>query len=290
MNKCAPIRLSIYYSRQAWPGLLKNCLTPLIQELKTTGICNEYALYFCEEQGEHLRLILHLTSADPQEILPYQATIETFLAAHPTQMITKQLPLHDAFFLDFPNNSIYINIFRPYSSHTAQLNFQQVALIRKEISALMLDAFADDMISQESLFNFYLCLKIVALAVFDNPLNAAKELQTGYEKLTNLLPTADLIHLEYEADNLIKSNCDDLNEMVALIAQGDYTADTEWLAAWLQTCREVSATKESINAFWDITLLVRQHINFHHTKWSALSLIIVNRLLSNQNKLISNKI
>ncbi|SDJ04453.1 hypothetical protein SAMN04487898_101160 [Pedobacter sp. ok626] len=281
MIRRSPISFSIYYSRQEWPNLLKNCLAPLIQELETAGICSQYTLSFCEEQGEHLRLVLHLQSTDLHQIPFYQSTIETFLSAHPTKRIIKPLPLQDTFFLDLPNNSVYLNIFKPNSTCTPQLNSDQTALIRKEISALMLDTFAEHMLDEESLFNFYLCLEIVALAVFGNPLNAAKVLQADCEKLADRLPVADLIRLQYEANKLIKTNLDDLNQMVTLIADGDCTADTEWLANWLQICRQMVPTVEPISIFKDISMLICRHINFYHPKWSTLALMVMNRLLTN---------
>lgn len=281
MIRRSPISFSIYYSRQGWPSLLKNCLAPLIQQLETAGICNQYALYSCEEQGEHLRLVLYLQSIDLHKIPFFQSTIETFLSAHPTKRMIKPLPLHDTFFLDLPNNSVYINIFKPDSPSTPQLNFDQTDLIRKEISALMLDTFTDHILDEESLFNFYLCLEIVALAVFGNPLDAAKVLQADCEKLADRLPVADLIRLQYEANKLIKNNLDDLNQMVALIAHGDRTADTEWLANWLQICRQMARTVAPISIFKDISMLICRHINFYHPKWSTLALMVMNRLLTN---------
>lgn len=281
MIRHSPVSFSIYYSRQAWPTLLKNCLAPLIQELETTGICSQYTLSFSEEQGEHLRFVLHLQSTYLHKIPFYQSTIEAFLSAHPTKMMVKPLPLQDTFFLDLPNNSVYINIFKPDSPYTTQLNSDQTALIRKEISALMLNTFTDLIFDEESLFNFYLYLEIVALAVFGNLLNVTKALQADCEKLADRLPVAKLIRLKCEADNFIKNNLNDLKQVVALIAHGSFTADTKWLVSWLQICRQMTPTIEPISLFKDISMLICRHINFYHPKWNTLALLIMDGLLTN---------
>lgn len=280
MNGHSPINFSIYYSKQGWHNLLKNCLAPLIQQLETAGICSHYALYFCEDQGEHLRLVMYMRSTDLHKVPFYQSSIETFLSAHPTHKTNKPLPLHDSFFLDLPNNSVYINIFKSDSSPTAQLNSFQVTLIQKEISALMLDAFAEHSLDEDSLFNFFLCLEIVALAIFDTLSDAIIFLQADFEKLLHQLPVADLIRLEYEADNLINSNLSDLNQMVTLLVHGHGSADIKWLMGWLQVCSQLKAGTIPIDIFRDISMVICRHINFYHPKWSTLVLFVMNRLLT----------
>jgi len=286
MNRNHPTNIAIYYSKQRWTQLLKDCLAPLIQSLEKEGICNKYVLYFSEEQGEHIRLVLYLQEIASHMTSTYLAHIQRFLDTHPTQQPAKSLPFHDSFFLDLPNNRVYVNSFKRSFPYTTQLDSLQITSIRKEISSLMLDAFADNLVNRESLFNFYLCLEVVALAVFGNLLNAAKVLKADYEELAARLPAAGLIRLEYEADKLIKNNRADLDQMLALIIHGHYTAETEWLITWFKVCNQMAKAIEPLRLFRDISMLICQHINFYHAKWSALGLVTLNRLLSNQNKSI----
>jgi|GEM_PF-3267309 len=286
MNRVYPLRFAIYYTRQGWPLLFKSCLLPLIQQLETAAVCNTYALYFSEEQGEHIRLELHLHPTASHKIPIYQSIIETFLAAHPTQRADKPLPLIDSFFLDLPNNSVYISSFKPHLSHTAQLPPQQGVLIRKEISALMLNTFAETTVNQNSLFNFYLCLEIIALSVFNDLQEAVNLLQTDCKKLAGHLPPTEVNRLKDEASKLIKNNHDDLDQMVILMQYDSSSADTQWLDGWRKTCREVAKTLEPLSLFREISMLICQQINFHHTKWSLLSLMTINNLLTNQNRSI----
>ncbi|MBE8721369.1 lantibiotic dehydratase C-terminal domain-containing protein [Sphingobacterium pedocola] len=282
-----PLCFAIYYNRQAWSDLLKNCLAPILQQLKTESGYSGYTLYFCKEQGEHLRLELHLQSMDQQKIQLYQSTIEEFITAHPTQRLDKPLPIHDSFFLDLPNNSVYTNTFKPALPHTAHIAPPEVAFIRKEISALMLEAFAENPVDQDALFNFYLCLQIVALGVFGSPLSTVAEiLREDHKKLAARLPKEEVRRLELEADKLIKNNFADLNELLALAEYGHYSADTEWLWAWEQACKQISRTTAPMSLFRDINRSICQHIDLHRGKWSALGLTIIKSLITNQNRLI----
>ncbi|TJZ50057.1 hypothetical protein FAZ15_21810 [Sphingobacterium olei] len=275
-----PLCFAIYYTRQGWSNLLKNCLETLVQQLQKEAGCKGYALYFCQEQGEHIRLELYVRPMAPQKIQLYQSTIEAFITAHPTLRPDKPLPLHDSFFLDLPNNSVYTNTFKPALPYTAHIAPPQVALIRKQISALMMEVFAENPMDQDALFNFYLCLQIVALAVFDSLLSAASEVvHADYGKLTARLSKEEGSRLGVDADKLIKNNFDDLNELLALAEHGHYSSDTEWLSGWAQICRQIACTTAPAILFRDINRLICQHIDLHHGKWSALGLTVIKRLI-----------
>src|SRR5690606_17345734 len=92
--------------------------------------------------------------------------------------------------------------------------------------------------------------------------------------------------IAYEADQLIKSNLDDLDDLLVVAKQGVLTTDTKWLAAWYHICEELSGTRDPLRLFNDIGMFIRQHINFREAKWDLLCMAVINRMPSEKNNII----
>lgn len=291
MNKLYPLCSAIYYTRQGWSNLLKGCIGPLIQQMEKEGSRNDFALYFSEEQGEHIRLELYTKTMVTGKDAFLSGSIEKFLHAHPTIRREKPLPLRHSFFIDLPNNTVYTNCFKPIIPPTAGFSPVEVIQVRTAISALMLEAFAENEVDQASLFNFYLCLKMVSLSVFGNALDTAADALLGeFNSITSRLSTAEYSRIAYEADQLVKSNRDDLNDLLIVAEQAVLTSDTEWLAAWYHICRELGGTRDPLRLFNDISMFIRQHINFREAKWNVLCMAVINLMLSEKNNIIHYKL
>ena len=291
MNKRYPFCSVIYYTRQGWSNLLKDCVDPLIQQREKEGFRNDFALYFSDDQGEHIRLELYMKTMVPDREACLVASIEKFLHAHPTQRREKTLPLRNSFFVDLPNNTVYINCFKPVMPPNAGFNSLEIIQVRTAISALMLEAFTENEVDQDSLFNFYLCLQIVSLSVFGGELDTAADALLGeFDSMVSRLSTAECSRIAYQADQLVESNRDDLNDLLVVAEQGVLTTDTKWLAAWYQICEELGGTRDSLRLFNDIGMFIRQHVNFREAKWNVLCMAVINRMLSKNNNIIHYKL
>lgn len=291
MNKLYPLSFAIYYTRQGWSNLLKNCISPIIQQMEKESISCDFVLYFSDDQGEHIRLELYTNTMVPDREACLVATIEKFLHAYPTRRREKPLPLRHSFFIDLPNNTVYTNCFKPIIPPTAGFNPVEVIRLRTVISTMILEAFTENEVDQDSLFNFYLCLRMVSLSVFGGELDtAADPLLSEFNSMASRLSVAECSRIAYEADQLIKSNLDDLNDLLTVARQGILTADTTWLAAWYHICKELSGTRDPLRLFNDIGMFIRQHINFREAKWSVLCMAVINRMLSEKNNIIYYKL
>ncbi len=291
MNKRYPLCFAIYYTRQGWSNLLKNCISPLIQQMEKEGIRNDFALYFSDDQGEHIRLELYTKTMVSDREACLVASIEKFLHEHPTIRTEKLLPLSHSFFIDLPNNTLYVNCFKPAIPPTAGFNSLEIIQVGTAISALMLEAFTENEVDQDSLFNFYLCLQMVSLSVFGGELDTAADALLGeFNSMVSRLSTAECSRIAYQADQLVESNRDDLNDLLVVAEQGVLTTDTKWLAAWCRICRELGGTRDSLRLFNDIGMFIRQHINFREAKWNVLCMAVINRMLSEKNNIIHYKL
>ncbi|GAA0846614.1 hypothetical protein GCM10009525_66060 [Streptosporangium amethystogenes subsp. fukuiense] len=201
------------------------------------------------------------------------------------------MPLRHSFFIDLPNNMVYTNCFKPVIPPTTGFNPVEVIRFRTVISTMILEGFAENEVEQDSLFNFYLCVQMVSLSVFGGELDtAADALLSEFNRMASRLSVAECSRIEYEADQLIKSNLDDLNDLLTVAKQGVLTTDTEWLAAWYQICGELGGTRDPLRLFNDIGMFIRQHINFREAKWNVLCMAVINRMLSEKNNIIHYKL
>src|SRR5690606_393242 len=189
------------------------------------------------------------------------------------------------------NDTVYTDCFNPVMPPSAGFNSLEIIQVRTTISALMLEAFAENEVDQDSLFNFYLCLQMVALTVFGSELNSVADALLGeFNSMVSRLSTAQCSRIAYQANQLVKSNRDDLNDLLVVAEQGVLTTDTKWLAAWYRICEELGGTRDPLRLFNDIGMFIRQHIHFRETKWNVLCMAVINRMLSKRNNIFHYKL
>jgi hypothetical protein len=273
------LNLAVYYSSTGWQSLFKKCLGPLLRDMKADSPTNRFNLYFSGDQGDHIRLTMHLQGNLQQKVFRYKTSIQNFLDSHPSERVERPLPLTDSFFLDVPNNLVLINSFKPFASNLTQPPQPLGDMLKHSISDLVLETFSDIDPDKESLFNFYICLQITTLTVFGGLTRAREWLEKNHKIHSELLSSADLKKIEDQANRILEDNIDDFFQIVELVENGTLVPDTQWLARWYQACRQVAAAPSPEMLFIEMRILVSQHINFYDSKLDTLVLHILRFLL-----------
>ncbi len=101
------LSFAVYYDRQLFPKLLRDCICPLLEDWTSEGWITQVYSRQAKFKGENFRFWLVLeTELSREEVKQrIEKGIHPYLFANPAEEIVVQLPLN-RLFLRFPNNSI----------------------------------------------------------------------------------------------------------------------------------------------------------------------------------------
>lgn len=205
------ILISIFYPKDGWHHLLRDCLFPTITSNKVLIDESKYYIHFCTLQGYHLRLSVVVNS--DKELLfkdVISKSINEFLISFPSVSAKLCFPL-DGFFMNYPNNSLQYNIYRPYPAVTSGFDEHLLLQLRNEITLLIKQKLVYNVIDDDTLLSAAIEIQsCIAKGLFNAPddwiLNFVKVIMTIQKDFD--LDVCD--RLEVKANLIIKVNSDDL--------------------------------------------------------------------------------
>lgn len=259
--------ITVFYSQKQWHVLVQKLIKPLLKELQEKNLLEKYYLFAEKIKGEHIT-IAAVPSANTDISNNYlTGCINEFLHDHPSDIVTTIFPLK-TFFMDFPNNSVYVN-------HSEAINLQQeLALhpikseIRHHVSKAIAEAF-DEEISLETLYSFIVYMQLgLARAVYPDAelaINAMEKLKNGF------LPSFEDESEEDAEDpeefkqafrRLFEQNKELLNEITLEIWSKEAEVLPPWLLEWEKDCRQMNTQISFGEHYFLVSSILYKHLGF----------------------------
>ncbi|TCD01260.1 lantibiotic dehydratase C-terminal domain-containing protein [Pedobacter psychroterrae] len=206
---------SIFYSIPNWHNLLLECLFPALEDKLDCIPDSKFFIHFSSEQGHHIRLSIfcHPKCVDAIK-KDLQNIFTNFIESRPSVKPEVKFPL-DSFLMDFKNNSVYSNVYRPYPSSTSLLSNDFLLELRFEISLKIKELLCVSEIEQDSVLSFGIELQcLMATALYQEK---AKNLFSDLTRVISILESgfqhSDILLIHKQANAIITDNIEHLNSL-----------------------------------------------------------------------------
>jgi hypothetical protein len=264
-NSC--IVIAIFYSQKQWHVLVRKLIKPLLKELLEKKLVERYYLFAEKKKGEHITIAV-VPSLNKDISSNYLTScINEFLHDYPSDTVTTIFPLK-TFFMDFPNNSVYVN-------HLEEIDLQQELTlhplkseIRHHVSKAITEVFAEEEISMETLYSFIVYMQLgLAKAVYpdaEQAINAMDKLRNGFPRSFKDENEEDDDPEEFEQSfkRLFEQNKELLNEITLEIWSKEAEVSLPWLLEWERNCRQINPEISFEEHYFLFSSILYKHLGF----------------------------
>lgn len=257
--------VSIFYNQVAWHELLKDFISPYLQQNQDTIL--HWYISLSTYRGEHITLEIEFRDNSLQFEEYFNKEVNTFLENYPSPMKIIDYPL-DGLFMDYENNTVYYNI----EAHHNTDNQNLTSIIRQQLSEIILCTLEDQEIDIESIFTLIVYLQLgIIKAGFTN----TKTARINTLKLVLHLTTQDDIDPNDKAKaeeterfiKLFEYNKDIFVEIIEDIwSKEKYEDELRWMGQWENVCKDYLNTNEFHVAFMLLSKIAYQQTGLNGDK------------------------
>ncbi len=250
------LTVSIFYNQEEWHILNTAFIIPLLDSLDKGNDNLQFNILLNSLNGSNVKLILLLPDDDFEDCKHLiDSKLRFFLSHNPSAPVSLSFPLK-GFFMDFPNNTYWYNIYYQGSALWFNtMNDNNFKKIHACLSRTILNTLSNERIDNESIFTFSLYLQIGIVRAGSNNLKEAKKLVSGMLSCFDQKEEKRMIDSELAEDqlkNLYSRNESILAEIFKDVWNRPCSADLAWLENWINTCsvtikENISGCKTSYN-------------------------------------------
>ncbi|MGB4774940.1 MAG: hypothetical protein WBP45_07210 [Daejeonella sp.] len=248
--------------------------------MQNQNIISEFYLYLNKYQGDHIRISIKTSEKFNNDFSSaWKFSIEEYLFNEPSNTLPIQYPL-TIFFLDFPNNVILDNLYKPYPLVNELLNELDLQSVRKNISEMIIKELSKEIIDAGALFSFCIYLQLDLIkAVNFNKKKILTEVEDIITHLCRDLPTEQLIIIDKMVVTLYNKNRSVLKEIFAEVWNDDSSNEqNHWLMDWSKLCTGILKNGyPTPNLYETISSIIYKHLYLN----SRLELILSSKLIYN---------
>ncbi|RFS26879.1 hypothetical protein DVR12_03590 [Chitinophaga silvatica] len=277
------VNLSVYYNQAEWHLFFRNCLNPLLKELKVrNGDAIESVLLYCNtDKGDNIRLSFRINAFTIDEFMDFiRKSLQTYLTEKPSE--TKEIahPIKQ-FFMNYPNNSIVENINLPDVMEEWQ---DQYIDVQTFISALILKEFEEDLIEEETCFSFTIYLLFVLFKIKltgDNKeiINTINQLIATVESRYQeryFFKESEKNKISGYIEKVYEKNLPAINEIYLEVWEED--SSLIWISEWKSLLRKHFNDASLMDSYNIILSMLQYHLNLpdinstSFAKWIAVTI------------------
>ena len=278
---------SIYYGRANWQNLLR-FIHPYLLKAKRYGILDDYYVQFSRHRGDHIRLITKSSTeqgyTNSQGIL--YKVISKFIHNNPSENKAQIFPVK-GFFMDYPNNSVWINHNRVHNQENAAQSKEQIGM-QMQISAAFIAAFEQEEMTLENICTFVVYLQLGMLKAFNPTIQQASMAATellNWEKKQSTSADDDRIDQTDAGDffqQMLEENHSSLVDIILETWELEgLTNPLQWTKTWEKACGKFIGNSDYPNGFFDICGMIYGQINFISVlSLPLISLKLIAKILS----------
>ena len=270
------INAAVFCYKDQWAHLICSCLTPFLKEKKVKNYC----LYFFEEQGDQVRVIIDDCSPGSEFKKAFSCHVDRYLNTNSFVAREIKYPLA-YFFEDFDNNTIYYDLFRGYARETNLIDAIVLAKLKSEVTRLIVSHLSLSTIDEESIFTFAMYLQLAIVRAFCADIHKARVLLKGIiNNLNNNIPQQLQVNIEIHANAAIKEN---LEELIATTGELWPVVRILWLEKWIKLCDGLKQEGNEQQLFLHVSSQIFEQLGLREPNVLTLSIYMLYNLVINNN-------
>jgi hypothetical protein len=284
------MKVSIFYNQEQWHELLAKVINPFIETER--GELTYWYISLDTNRGEHITVALDPENKNADVIKnKFLTQAGSYLSNSPSAINEVNYPL-DGIFMDYPNNSIELDIDTPIN-----LADKSIIAVRRQFSEILLEVGSSRVMDMESIFTFIIYLQ---LGIMKAGHSNSKRARMASLKLLLFLNTNEGGAVDAnitEASNdipfiqIFEGNKDLIGEIVEDIWSGrEQDADLKWMENWELICRQFIAGKEFHEAFVLLSRICYEHLGLYGGNTQNIAsrqlLKIFNQAIKSMNSII----
>ncbi len=255
--------VSVFYNQEWWHELLAKVITPFI-ESERAGL-TYWHVSFSTYRGEHIIVAFDPENSNAEVIRnKFLAQVGSYLSNFPSAIKEINYPF-DGIFMDYPNNSIELDI----DTHI-NLADNSMNAVRRKFSEILLKVGSNRVMDMESIFTFIIYLQLgIIKAAYSN----SKRARMASLKLLLFLNTHDGgatdANMTEASNNLpflqiFVVNKDLICEIVEDIWSGrEQDTELKWMENWESICRNFFGGMEFYEAFVLLSRMCYEHLGLY---------------------------
>jgi len=278
-----PIVITVYYRQSNWHSLLQFIHPHLKRHIKS-NVRDWYCIELGNHQGDYVRFVIYSSGNRENLVNLFSEKIKNYLEDHPSDTVEAVYPLR-SYFMDYPNNSVWIDHNRSFKFNYA---FQNLNGVHMQISKILIIASENEPITFESICTVFVYMQLGIISAFCPHIDEAATMVNALIPIeapaslpsTNVIEQKDAINDLFE--QLFKENIDILMEMVNDVWQrGDSENELLWITDWKNVVKNAVGDSDMHAALFKLSeLIYKQMIFLENTHLPQLSLRLIASVLA----------